>query len=111
MTFFVQVDGLEWAFSNFPDESMPRPDTDGVLNIRGLCTVRSVAQRSCPGVYCTVAQRDKSFESAASSEQHSFNMFELRLLRYRVQASDAPRLVVRGGLPCDASPNRISRIL
>ena len=72
MTFFVQVDGLKWSFSNFPDEAMPRPDTDGVLNIRSLCTVRSVAQRRCPGVYCTVAQRGKSFESAASSEEHSF---------------------------------------
>ncbi|CAE7236076.1 desi2 [Symbiodinium microadriaticum] len=37
----IEVDGLKWSFSNFPDEAMPR----------------------CPGVYCTVAQRGKSFES------------------------------------------------
>ncbi|CAE7036577.1 unnamed protein product [Symbiodinium sp. KB8] len=43
----IEVDGLEWAFSNFPDPAMPR----------------------CPGVYCAVAQKDKSFARLKKGER------------------------------------------
>ena len=70
MMFFVQVDGLEWAFSNFPDPAMPRPDTDGVSNIRSLCA-QCAAVRSAGVQVCTAPSHRRTKASRALRAQNN----------------------------------------